>query len=221
MSTGSLCFENDPHSPRALTSCLLDEREKELMASKVYHSAAEAVADIGSGASLAVGGFGLCGIPDGLIAAIAESSATDLEVFSNNCGVDGHGLGILLSLRPDPPCHRLVRRREQGVRPAVSRRRTRGRADAAGHARRTDARRRRRHTRVLHPRGCGHPGLRRRAAVALRRRRLGRGRLAAQGDPRLRRTSATCWKSPSPPTSPWCTRSWATPPATSSSTRPR
>ena len=68
------------------------------MASKVYHSAAAAVADIGGGASLAVGGFGLCGIPDRLIAAIAESSATDLEVFSNNCGVDDHGLGILLSL---------------------------------------------------------------------------------------------------------------------------
>src|SRR5690606_25776927 len=52
--------------------------------------------DLPSGASLAVGGFGLCGIPDTLIAAIAEGEATDLEVFSNNCGVDGHGLGVLL-----------------------------------------------------------------------------------------------------------------------------
>src|SRR5690606_25163126 len=43
-----------------------------------------------------VGGFGLCGIPDILIRAIADAGATDLEVFSNNCGVDGHGLGILL-----------------------------------------------------------------------------------------------------------------------------
>ena len=68
------------------------------MTSKVYDSAAEAVADIGTGASLAAGGFGLCGIPDKLIEAVAESSATDLEVFSNNCGVDDHGLGILLSL---------------------------------------------------------------------------------------------------------------------------
>ena len=68
------------------------------MASKLYPSAAEAVADIGSGATLAVGGFGLCGVPDALIAAIAESSATDLEVFSNNCGVDGVGLGVLLGL---------------------------------------------------------------------------------------------------------------------------
>ncbi|WP_342661071.1 putative succinyl-CoA:3-ketoacid coenzyme A transferase subunit A [Rhodococcus ruber] len=62
-------------------------------------TAAEAVADIASGASLAVGGFGLSGIPDQLIAAIAAGDATDLEVFSNNCGVDGRGLGILLERR--------------------------------------------------------------------------------------------------------------------------
>lgn len=68
------------------------------MTSKVYASAAEAVADIADGATLAVGGFGLCGIPDQLIDAIAESKATDLEVFSNNCGVDGVGLGVLLGL---------------------------------------------------------------------------------------------------------------------------
>ncbi|RVW07809.1 CoA transferase subunit A [Prescottella agglutinans] len=63
---------------------------------KICTSAAEAVADISTGASLAVGGFGLAGIPDALIAAIAAGSATDLEVVSNNCGVDGYGLGILL-----------------------------------------------------------------------------------------------------------------------------
>ncbi|MGW0177032.1 CoA transferase subunit A [Rhodococcus sp. NPDC003322] len=63
---------------------------------RVFVSAADAVADIPSGASLAVGGFGLCGIPDALIAGIAAGSATDLEVVSNNCGTDSHGLGILL-----------------------------------------------------------------------------------------------------------------------------
>ena len=68
------------------------------MSSKVYGSATEAVADITDGASLAVGGFGLCGIPDKLIDAIAESPATNLEVYSNNCGVDGVGLGVLLGL---------------------------------------------------------------------------------------------------------------------------
>ncbi|WP_407441755.1 CoA transferase subunit A [Rhodococcus sp. (in: high G+C Gram-positive bacteria)] len=66
------------------------------MATKVFRSAVEAVADVTDGSSLAVGGFGLCGIPDILIRALAESGVTDLEVFSNNCGVDGHGLGILL-----------------------------------------------------------------------------------------------------------------------------
>ncbi|ORI15756.1 CoA transferase subunit A [Rhodococcus sp. 1168] len=65
---------------------------------KVFESAAAAVDDIGNGSSLAVGGFGLCGIPDALIEAIAETEASDLEVFSNNCGVDDHGLGILLSI---------------------------------------------------------------------------------------------------------------------------
>jgi 3-oxoacid CoA-transferase subunit A len=68
------------------------------MPSKVYESAAAAVADITDGATLAVGGFGLCGIPDQLIEAIAQSSVAELEVFSNNCGVDGVGLGVLLSL---------------------------------------------------------------------------------------------------------------------------
>src|ERR1700712_777065 len=75
-----------------------DLARRRAMPSKVYQSAAEAVADIADGATLAVGGFGLCGIPDQLIEALAESSATDLEVFSNNCGVDGVGLGVLLSL---------------------------------------------------------------------------------------------------------------------------
>ncbi|MFK0159442.1 CoA transferase subunit A [Streptomyces sp. NPDC090499] len=66
--------------------------------SRTVVTAAEAVADITSGSSLAVGGFGLSGIPDRLIAALAEQGADGLEVFSNNCGVDGIGLGILLDL---------------------------------------------------------------------------------------------------------------------------
>ena len=63
---------------------------------KVVGSAAEAVADVSDGSSLAVGGFGLCGIPEGLIVALLESGAKDLETVSNNCGVDGIGLGLLL-----------------------------------------------------------------------------------------------------------------------------
>src|SRR6476620_4607359 len=63
---------------------------------KVVSSAAEAVDGIVDGASLAVGGFGLCGIPSVLIAEIHERGVTDLEAVSNNCGVDDWGLGILL-----------------------------------------------------------------------------------------------------------------------------
>src|SRR5689334_24389460 len=64
---------------------------------KVVGSAAEAVADIPDGASLAVGGFGLCGIPQALIQALLEAGTTRLATVSNNCGVDGWGLGSLLN----------------------------------------------------------------------------------------------------------------------------
>ena len=63
---------------------------------KVVSSAAEAVADVASGSTLAVGGFGLCGIPSVLIQALLESGVDELEVVSNNAGVDGWGLGMLL-----------------------------------------------------------------------------------------------------------------------------
>jgi 3-oxoacid CoA-transferase subunit A len=63
---------------------------------KVSASAAEAVADISDGASLAVGGFGLSGIPAALIDALHAQGTTGLKVVSNNCGVDGQGLGLLL-----------------------------------------------------------------------------------------------------------------------------
>jgi 3-oxoacid CoA-transferase subunit A len=64
---------------------------------KVVASAAEAVADIQDGATLAVGGFGLCGIPGELIRALHDAGTRDLRVVSNNCGVDEWGLGVLLS----------------------------------------------------------------------------------------------------------------------------
>jgi 3-oxoacid CoA-transferase subunit A len=63
---------------------------------KVFGSFAEAVADIEDGATLIVGGFGLCGIPEKAIAALAEKGTRGLTVVSNNCGVDDFGLGVLL-----------------------------------------------------------------------------------------------------------------------------
>ena len=66
---------------------------------KTVSSAADAVRDISDGASLAVGGFGLCGVPIRLIEALLEQGSTDLETVSNNCGVDGAGLGLLLDKR--------------------------------------------------------------------------------------------------------------------------
>ncbi|TDO51581.1 3-oxoacid CoA-transferase subunit A [Kribbella sp. VKM Ac-2527] len=66
---------------------------------KVSAGAADAVADIPDGATLAVGGFGLCGIPSVLIEALLAAGTTYLEVVSNNCGIDDWGLGRLLAAR--------------------------------------------------------------------------------------------------------------------------
>lgn len=63
---------------------------------KIVASAAAAVADVRSGSSIAVGGFGLAGIPWFLIDALLDQGADDLTIVSNNCGVDGAGLGLLL-----------------------------------------------------------------------------------------------------------------------------
>lgn len=66
---------------------------------KVISGAREAAALIPDGASVMVGGFGLCGIPENLIAAIRERGTRGLTIISNNAGVDGFGLGVLLEAR--------------------------------------------------------------------------------------------------------------------------
>ena len=67
---------------------------------KVYASAKEALAGVvADGQTLAVGGFGLCGIPEALIAALRDSGVKGLTCISNNAGVDGFGLGLLLETR--------------------------------------------------------------------------------------------------------------------------
>lgn len=64
---------------------------------KIFPSAAEALKDIvADGQLMAVGGFGLCGIPEALIDALRDSGVKNLTVISNNAGVDGFGLGKLL-----------------------------------------------------------------------------------------------------------------------------
>ena len=70
------------------------------MANKIYGSAAEALDGVlFDGMFIAAGGFGLCGIPENLIAAIRDAGTKDLTVASNNAGVDGFGLGMLLETR--------------------------------------------------------------------------------------------------------------------------
>ena len=67
---------------------------------KVYGSAAEALEGLlTDGMVIAAGGFGLCGIPENLIAAIRDSGVKDLTVASNNCGVDDFGLGLMLQTK--------------------------------------------------------------------------------------------------------------------------
>jgi len=66
---------------------------------KVVPSADAAVADVPEGATLVVGGFGLCGIPENLIAALVRKGVKNLTAVSNNCGVDDWGLGLLLGRR--------------------------------------------------------------------------------------------------------------------------
>jgi len=70
------------------------------MADKIYESAAEALDGLlFDGMTIMAGGFGICGIPENLIAAIREHGPKDLTVISNNAGVDGFGLGLLLETR--------------------------------------------------------------------------------------------------------------------------
>jgi 3-oxoacid CoA-transferase subunit A len=67
------------------------------MMNKIFGSAKEALADVvKDGVMIASGGFGVCGIPEALIQGVKDSGAKNLTVISNNCGIDGYGLGIVL-----------------------------------------------------------------------------------------------------------------------------
>src|SRR6184192_441835 len=64
---------------------------------KVCGSAAEAIRDVQDGATIMIGGFGLCGIPENLIRALVSRGTKNLTTISNNVGVDGYGMGLLLA----------------------------------------------------------------------------------------------------------------------------
>ena len=66
---------------------------------KVIGDAGRAISDIGDGATIMMGGFGLCGIPENLIQALRDLGSRDLTVISNNAGIDDFGIGILLEKR--------------------------------------------------------------------------------------------------------------------------
>src|SRR5438874_12368435 len=64
---------------------------------KVVANAEEAIRDVQDGASIMIGGFGLCGNPENLIRALVKKGVKDLTTISNNAGVDGFGVGLLLA----------------------------------------------------------------------------------------------------------------------------
>ena len=66
---------------------------------KVVRDAREAIADLKDGASIMVGGFGLCGLPEDLITATRDKGVRNLTIISNNAGIDGLGVGLLLETR--------------------------------------------------------------------------------------------------------------------------
>jgi 3-oxoacid CoA-transferase subunit A len=74
-------------------------KTKVLIMNKVVTNAQEAISDIPNGATIMLGGFGLCGIPENCIAALVDKGVKDLTCISNNAGIDSFGLGLLLHTR--------------------------------------------------------------------------------------------------------------------------
>jgi 3-oxoacid CoA-transferase subunit A len=66
---------------------------------KIVRDAREAIADLQDGATIMLGGFGLCGIPEHLITALRDKGTRNLTIISNNAGIDGQGAGLLLEAR--------------------------------------------------------------------------------------------------------------------------
>lgn len=83
---------------------------------KIYDNAQSALADIvADGQTIAVGGFGLCGIPEALISALRDTGVKNLTCISNNAGVDDFGLGLLLQTRQIKKNDSVLCRRKQRI----------------------------------------------------------------------------------------------------------
>ena len=140
------------------------------MAQKIYPNAAAALDGVlRDGMLIASGGFGLCGIPDRLLDAIRDSGVKDLTFVSNNAGIDGEGIGKLLRTRQvKKMISSYVGENKEFERQYLS-----GELEVEfcpqGTLARTDARRRRRHSRLLHQDRGRHPGGRGQGIERIRR----------------------------------------------------
>ena len=140
---------------------------------KVYPTAEAALAGVmKDGMIVMSGGFGLCGIPETLIEAVRETGVKDLTVISNNAGVDGVGLGVLLESGQIRKMISSYVGENKTVRPALSLGQARAGVQSAGHAGRAHPRRRRRHSRLLHPHRRRHDRRRGQGLARVRRRDL-------------------------------------------------
>ena len=171
---------------------------------KVYANADEALAgQIKDGMILMAGGFGLCGVPETLIEAVRKSGAKNLTFVSNNAGVDGIGLGVLLETGQIKKMISSYVGENKIFAQSVSRGQTRTRIQSAGNAGRAHPRRRGRDSRLLHPHRRRHDGRR------------------GQGNPRVQQRDLCDGDAASSPTSLWFTPGRATRRAISSTGRPR
>ena len=142
---------------------------------KVVANADEAVHDIQDGATIMVGGFGLCGIPENLIRALVKKGVKNLHTISNNVGVDDFGLGLMLAAGQI----KSHKGSYVGENKLLEEMVLTGRIDLelipAGHAGRAHSRGRRGHSRLLHADGIRH------------------GRRRRQGDARVSMAVPMCW----------------------------
>ena len=86
-------------SGKGFSLCAFPTRYPTLAMDKRISSADAAIASLTDGATILMGGFGLCGIPENLIAAVRRKGTKDLTIVSNNAGVDDFGIGLLLQNR--------------------------------------------------------------------------------------------------------------------------